>query len=681
MIKKIGKWYKQVLAKKITHFDQIKSLNLAHIKTITFDMFDTIIFRKIDPPEIIHHLTAERLYHVLIDEGIHNYTVHEILNIRYEVERELRHASYLKEKNDAYSFKNITENYVKRIAGEDFCEKYSEEIIQYELSRELQVSYSNQEVFGVFEFLKQMNKKIIVISDMYFEKEFLEKMMKNCGLFNYIDEILVSNPFMLSKGSDRFDETVHIGDNIISDYFMPTQIGIRAYWYKNSNEIKRKKKIRSKIENSNLNDLLKEFISTPLADKSFYFKLGYRQLGAIFTLYIDEVLRKAAYSKIEGLYFLAREGYLFKKIYGELLKIGKYKTSVVPKDYYLCISRLSSSLSSVRRFGMREIKLGLRKGDQKGLYSILTTFNLNPKQFEKYARVYGFYHIKEPIYDPMNDIRLHNFIEDDHVQQLISKQKKKERILLKKYLQQNNFFGKNKKNILVDIGWNGTIQHNLCRAYIEREDFPAVIGAYFGRMDDYHLRYSTSEKQKFYRGFAFDADSLTNTKFITEFLELFEQAATAPHGSTIGYIYNQESNKVEPIFKSKGEDRFAEQNQVQFIDQIQEGIMQFVKDYVELANMIPINDDTSKAHSLQQLKKFIINPTIEQVGYMATLNHSEDWGASHSLLIVNKNLKLKHFFNKKLLKQELLKGCWIQGTLAYSKIPFVVGLYNRMKKL
>lgn len=704
IVKDIPMNLKYLIKKSINAKDYLvsnKMLNLGELlnkryvekfNTFSFDMFDTLVFRKVDPPECIHQSTANYIKELLLEEGITGITIDYILKIRYERESILRGQSFEAGKDYECGLFGILFETLTNLRNEDFANKYTNKVINYEISSEKKVLYPNPEAIPTLKALKEQGKRIIIVSDMYLAKEDLIEILNSCNLMQYIDEVYVSSFYGYSKGTGRLfkkliedkilksNETLHIGDNFISDYKMPKNEEIYSLWYFSKNNNKRRKKIRKMIENGSILDIVNE-LSKEDTESDLFYKLGKEVIGPVFTLYIQHVIDTVREKQIDEIFFLAREGYLFQKIYDDLKKSEKYKDSQLPDGKYTYISRLSSSLPSVYSFGLREVRMGLWKINQKGLYSILTTFNIDPEKFKSIAREYGIQDIKSPIFDPFNDIRLHNFLTDLRVQKMIFNQVEYERDLLSRYFEQLGFFGEGKKCAFVDIGWSGTIQHNVGRALISNPEFPKLYGIYFGRNVDAHLRYLMHPKLIFEPGFVFDFEHNNNylTKAIMEFPQLFEQAATAPHGSTVGY--KEENNRVMPMLKTtSSEDRKQEMKQFEMINKVQQGIQSFVKSYSDFSAYLYINTDIVKNNEIKKLNEFITNPKLKFVHAIEKLYHSEDWGTQNILKIVSPDVSRRTLFNPKLLVKELRESFWKQGTLKKTKFPGIVTFFNAFNK-
>lgn len=672
--------------------DILKLPELASYETISFDMFDTLVFRKVDPPEIIHRHVAQYIAGLMVQEGLWNAHHDHVLNVRYDKERELRHREFQGGGDYECCMTDLIFETLTALGGKEFAERYADQVKAYEMKSELAVLYSNPEALDTLKALKEQGKKVVIVSDMYLELDQLHKILEQCGLLSWIDEVYVSNQYGLCKGSGRLfeqlladkvldDKTLHTGDNYVSDYKMPREKGVSAVWYVSKTNDKRRKKIRSSIEQGSLTEFMESLLGPDSESNDPLYRIGKRLVGPLFTLYLENMIQTARERKVDEIFFLAREGYLFIRMYEQLKKMRKYETADLPEGKYTYISRLSSSLPSVYRFGFREVRMGLWKISQKGLHSILSTFNLKPETFELFAKDYGFYNMKEPIWDPYNDIRLHNFIDDYRVQELIHVQKEEERELLHDYFEQLGFFGADKKCIFVDIGWSGTIQHNITRAFISEEDFPTLYGVYFGRNVDHHLRYLHHPKMVFEAGFAFDFEkpSVAESDYIMDFPQLFEQAATAPHGSTIGYR-READGTVVPVLKGEADaDHSHEKEQADVIRRIQAGIMAFVTEYCEVNDFLPVDPIRARELVLKDVIEFIKHPRLEDVRAIEQLYHSEDWGTSNMLKIVSPHVSTRSVFRPKLVKREVRESFWRQGTIRKLRVPGLLGAYDRIR--
>ena len=416
-----------------------------------------------------------------------------------------------------------------------------------------------------------------------------------------------------------------------------------------------------------------------IQNRDFFYNYGYDFLGPAYSVYIHKLIEKIQKYKIDHILFIAREGFLFKKLY-ELLLPYLSKSSLNTTTSYAFLSRRSTFLASAFHLATKEIVFGINKVNQQGLFSIFKTYGLPCDPFVNIAAEYGI-ELKETISDFWNNEILLSFFGDIRVQELISKYQKSAHEELKTYLNQCQFFGKNRKVALVDIGWEGTIQNNLVQAFGHMEDFPLLYGFYFGKREEQgFLRYSSS----FSEGLIYDSRNRDiNEQSISTFVEIFEQSARAPHGSTIGYRVNETNGRIIPELKNTNNvDRQNEILANPIISIIQKGIVDFASSYGEISSLHNYSSDEIKPFVLTIISKYINFPTQQEaVNIISTITHSEDLGEDNSRSLGIKQfdfLSGKHWLS---LTKKIKSSLWKQGTISVINIPGILFLYVIQKQL
>jgi hypothetical protein len=104
-------------------------------------------------------------------------------------------------------------------------------------------------------------------------------------------------------------------------------------------------------------------------------------------------------------------------------------------------------------------------------------------------------------------------------------------MLLGRYLRQQRFFDGGRV-AFVDIGWKGSMQDNVVRAFEADPHLPEVHGLYLGFVDGG----APALPRSFKHGFL--ADTRERRPEDTDFFRstsAFEMATTPPHGTTVGY--------------------------------------------------------------------------------------------------------------------------------------------------
>ena len=196
-------------------------------KVISFDIFDTLLLRNIYKPTDIFRI-LERI-------AKEKYNIDDFYNIRVESEKESR------KEEDHYEchFDDIYNTVNKKINNKKIVESLKKE----ELKLEEKFLTFNPFMKEIYDYCISNNKEVLIIYDMYLDKEFIIKILKKFGYKNFT--FYLSNVYKKNKGDaslfevaykdKKMDKTkwLHIGDSKHSDYDTPIKFGINAYNYKN----------------------------------------------------------------------------------------------------------------------------------------------------------------------------------------------------------------------------------------------------------------------------------------------------------------------------------------------------------------------------------------------------------------------------------------------------------------
>lgn len=187
---------------------------------ISFDVFDTLIERKVEHPTQIFVQVAEKYFSS--DKEIESFKKHRIL-----AEQEARRNSPNGEVNlnDIYNALYQYDSLLKQ------------KLKQSELSTELDSCRPRNQYVKLFNRLKTEDKLVVLISDMYLSKETISKMLTKCGIEGY-KYLFVSNECGCDKRSgklfkyaqNRFNmsgkKQLHWGDSLKADVLGALKAGI-----------------------------------------------------------------------------------------------------------------------------------------------------------------------------------------------------------------------------------------------------------------------------------------------------------------------------------------------------------------------------------------------------------------------------------------------------------------------
>ena len=179
--------------------------------TVSFDIFDTLIERKVSIPTDIFKLVASEAG---MDELVF---------------KEKRICAEKAARQKAVSQGEVTlDEIYDEMPDLDVAE--IEKLKKLELDTEYMQCEPIPEMHQVFEWAKQNQKNIVIVSDMYLPADHIAKMLEKCGYTSY-QKLYVSNQYGVNKISGKLFEIVwnelepadrkmiHIGDSIKADFF------------------------------------------------------------------------------------------------------------------------------------------------------------------------------------------------------------------------------------------------------------------------------------------------------------------------------------------------------------------------------------------------------------------------------------------------------------------------------
>ena len=550
-------------------------------RVISFDIFDTLVFRAVSKPEDVFKLVARKLN--LVDDE------YDFYSERLEAQKK------------AESEKSTEEMTLEDIYNKIKCpSSFSKnELMQEEIETELLVCKRNCFWDEIIESCVQSDKKIIITSDMYLPKVVIQKILRQCGITYH--ELFLSSDYgkRKSKGTlfkkiieelhESPKDIIHIGDNFRSDFVMPRTAKIRSIWYKRNRKID---------ENSTLNSSV---IGSLTANKVFdneYRNLGYSVYGPLLVGFVTWIKKNIIDECCDSVYFFARDGYIVKKAYDILY----------PSDnsQYLFVSRRSLTVPRLASaFSMQDVistivNVKRHENIRELLFKIGVTDEVLAETLEK---KYGEKIDRETLISQDGD-EFYEAIKDEMISNA-----SKENVTCKEYLAPKF---KDKKVAVVDLGWYGTIQKSLVSLFKEWTINTEVLGLYLGKV------YKHSDNGKLNaKGFIFDIqgnNNLYNQEFVFAYSGLIEVFFSAFHGTTIKY--EKVNQEIKPILG------YFEDTHLDAIKQMQEGAIKFVEDIKKY--IVDYNLVFSPYESFNAANKMLTNPTSKEVKLFDKLSYFEN---------------------------------------------------------
>lgn len=637
----------------------------------SFDFFDTLLRRRIDPPELVKCLAAEYVSASLARKGI-NVGPNEVLAQRSKIEEALLSEPESGGRDADYCLDDVIAGTLKAIKAERVLS--GEQIVNYEIGLEKEAAQPMPGAVEVLSYLKSIGKRVICISDSYLSTSQMAAILEHHGLATYIDKFYVSSDIGKRKSTGRLfrhvlenegSKLVHIGDNYASDYMIPKRLGIKALWLHSRSEQRRKKELRKLRNSPNKLNYVNLIVRSVDRDSNELYRIGYEVLGPALTVFVHNVIEQAQKDGIEMLFFIARDGYVMKKIY-ETLQRTIYVESALPPGKYMCLGRLPVRLASLDRLTSEEVSEIHRYMSRAGreninLRDLLSSYGLEPRSFMSISRRYGM-NIDEPIHEPDRDTKLNELLESNEFQDIIRVQRDESRKLLRAYLLSLGFMGEHNVAI-ADANAEGVTKSLLEHAFVNDKDFPIVHGYYFNLLNlgarkvDVNLDLSQVE------GIISDwrRDSVSDQipfRLLGMLIEIF---AHPNHGVTVGY--KNVDGKTRPVFR-----KTPQESQYGMTSQGLEGILSYAKDYSTYYLLHTYRAEELLEHLKNNIKHWVLHPPKRDVEILKNLFLTSDWPQETNYSLTER-IKVMDLIGIRRLRDKIESSMWPQGTLALAPVP------------
>ncbi len=334
-------------------------------KYISFDIFDTLIMRYVYRPNDVF-LLMNKKFEKLYTSNI------GFEKLRISAERECRRRFG----NTHPDYQDVTIDEIYDCLA-DYCGiplEIAKAMEEEEKRIEIQLTYRRRAAKEIFDTAVLAGKKIVLVSDMYLDRETIEAMLERAGYKEY-EKLYISSEMRLTKAhGDLFkavaddlgakpSDILHIGDTWVNDIIRPRSLGIKTIFFPKATEV-----FENRIKDINTNlchNIAQSVCGTMCDSQAFMDSLGYRSMLAMAAgFYFDNPYRSfnegsdfnadpyfigyyalgmhmlgltkwirensRGYDKI---YFMARDGYL------PMLAYNILRTEEDPEAEYIYASR------------------------------------------------------------------------------------------------------------------------------------------------------------------------------------------------------------------------------------------------------------------------------------------------------------------------------------------------------
>ncbi len=342
-----------------------------------------------------------------------------------------------------------------------------------------------------------------------------------------------------------------------------------------------------------------------LTDSDPYYRYGYQLFGPIVLPYIDWMIALQQAGAFEVIYFMSRDGYLFKKMYDERCA----RLGIVQSSSYLYISRRAVRLLALDEAVTDSFLDNVFDYESIHNNKLSTAFEKLGLDTDNYTELINKYNLesKDMVVDLARDrAKVWALFKEPAISGDLLLQAKKEQANAKAYLQQEKLDA-HKKVAIMDFVCRGTIHVRLadflktfCDVEVISLNFATTLGA----------------KEKYDEGYKLHGYYATNgvpqqrIDILTSAVPILESIFTAPHPSVAGY--RQTEDGVVPTYR---EDSKVYYNSIK---PIQDGVYDYVVNAptgVEEGCAKPL----SRHQSFSILQRLYLQPNEEEAKYLGNL--------------------------------------------------------------
>lgn len=626
------------------------SVQIKKHEIISFDIFDTLLCRPFKKPSDLFDFMQKKVMEI-VGENKFSYKL-----LRQQAEKIAFETSI--ERGEGETTLAEIYGWFTELSG--IRVELAEKIMALEMDYELELIRSRSSGYLAYCEALALNKKIILISDMYLTKDFIETLLSKNGI-NVYDKLYLSSEYKEKKHSgklfdfvlnDNQDKSIlHVGDNLKADVIKAKEKGIKPFhlpkafekfeqsdFYKGVWE--RDSQRHSNDWNSVLSLIAEKYYGNPYNThhRRTLFNgnaalLGYSGFGPLLLGYTKWLIETAIVDKVEDLYFLSRDGKVMKSAYDIISSF--YKDA--PRSHYLLCSRRAVNVAKIDSLegiydllevDFQKTKLGILLDHRFGLKSSMIN--------EEILLSHGL--TLDSTVSHSDQLLLKKLMKD--LSKLIFNNSFEERELYNRYLELSGF-NSNRVKAIVDIGYAGTMQESLAKLTGQNN-----IGGY------YLMTFRQARTR-------LKGNGLGSSAYLAEFVDrhdtfhpfcrhvpLYETLFSASDTSFVKFT-SSITGDLEAIYIQKLE---GESKRVVLINSIQNSALDFIDEFTRIFKYKLKDIDIEPNKSLRTLQKYFHQPSYRDAAILCGIVFEDAYGSGGGKVI----LPMEDQIDK-------VNGVWLQG--------------------
>lgn len=581
-----------------------------------FDLFDTIISRKVDP-EYIKIIWAHR---VITEFGLPMHD-QDLYKIRSSLEGVICKANRESGLDDDLRYLHFARSlYVElKRAGHNLGGvtewEFAERVLDIEVEVELKNQFQRPEGVALLKAAHASGKRCIAISDTYMPYRAISKFLKGLEVFHYFDRLFLSSEPLITKRSGRLyryaldtlratpSRCIMIGDNPYSDVERGTFNGLNTLHLPVSHQgEKGRDQFWSSYED------FEAKVQKIAEGRTFPFW----EILLPLAVFCRDLHRHIASKGIHHLFFCSREGQPLMRFY-ELYR-AKVPSPLPYSSHYLYVSRRSTFLPGCGPLEEETFEPLFRQYRNISALEFLQSLGLDEAEAREVVK--GL---------PSAEQKFTDFPETDQFKRLkelpafrawYERARREQHAILWSHLSEMGELETHDSINIVDVGWKGTIQDNLRRV------LPNEIrlnGFYLGIL---LLLGESPINAKFASVFS-NAPGLNRFyDLYSESCSLFEILLAADHGSVKRYSKGG-IGELLPVLDEQVSERSLFDAKLQ---PLLSKMYEVFPDVAELFSRYDGCEDALRKFVILKFMRPVLAPTPEEVGIVNGIQHYENFG-------------------------------------------------------
>ena len=635
----------------------------------SFDVFDTILTRIVDPPESAFLLLGRSLEH----QGLISHPPEVFARARIAAE-ERAHQSH-----GASCTIGMIYTEMGKLLG--LAENDCTRLIQYEYLLEKEIIRPIPGAANRINRAREEGKDIVFLSDIYLSSEYICQILFQNGLWKEGDHCYIS----CERGKTKQSGALFL-DMIANEKIAPQAVVYQG----NHPEADARPALRAGLRfqsfyqgNANRYEtILGSYgwqtgaLSSAMAGASRLARLSgsatsrrenaLREVAAgvmapALVGYVLWVLFRAQELNLKRLYFLSRDGQVLLEIAQRLKK----KLNLQCDLRYLYGSRQSWNLPAIMNGSDDEFEWIWDRSDHLSVRSLLARVNLEPEQVSEPLALTDLtsQDWDRPL-DKQELEKLKKSLLTLAVRRLVVERVGQKRSTLLKYLEQEGVL-ENTSWGLVDLGWYGSLQNSLS-AVLEETGGTLPVGFYFALLKgDIIPKYAENREAYYFDEHQGQGDN----KLFPDLITLMEMFCVSDHGTVVDFA--EESGQVKPILKEKKNQRPIDWG----LPLARETLDWFLDTLLLDENLISPQADIRGALA-DLLSAFWLDPSAAEVAAWADFPWEDGLGIDTSWTPLAESFTFQDLF-RALYRGRIephQRASWMNGSLRLSPYPVRQGL-------